>query len=106
MHRVYFAPWAWSIALAAALCGVGAMDQADTTRQATQAWRASQARIDASLQAMQAEQGAHERERRKAAAQALCSADMGEALAVWVNDKTIQCLARRGRARHNLEAPL
>ena len=79
------------------------MDQADTTRQAAQAWRTSQARIDATLQAMQAEQGAHERERRKAAAQALCSADMGEALAVWVNDKTIQCLARRGHGRKSFE---
>ena len=105
MHRVYTSPWLWAITLVAALCGVGVMDQHDARQYAQDAWAPSQARIDATLAQAQAEQDAIAAARRQTAAQALCSADMGEALAVWTSDTTITCMARRGRARHMVEAP-
>ncbi len=102
MHELYDLPaWAFALVLTAGVLGVGAVEQWEA--DAAQAWRESQRRVDATLAQMQAEQNASHRARREAAAQALCTSERGQALAVWTSDTTIQCLARRGGGRKTFQ---
>ena len=105
MDDLYDLPaWACALAFAGAMLGVGAVDHYEA--DAARAWRASQARIDATLAQAGAEDRAATHARREAAALALCRDALGEAQATWVDDTTIACKARRGPAKRMLFASL
>lgn len=83
-------PIGWLAALI--LLAVTATAQISDMKDNSAEWAQSSALEQAQSQEQQAE-------RRERAAQAMCSSDYGpQVIAVWVDDKTVQCVNPRGRA--------